>query len=312
MNTELTVIIPFKNEGEEVGKTIRSLNDMACGNINVIVINDASDDGYDYSSIASEKNVKYIIHKESLGPAQSRAHGVKLCETEYFLLLDAHMRALTKGWNKLIIEELKTDKRAIYCCKTTDFSTNSFSHIHGIGAILDSTDLTCCWNNCDLTPEKTTTSISCLLGASYCTNKNYWNKIHGYEGLCSYGLEEQLLSIKTLLEGGNCYVIKTVLFAHKFREIEKTPYKISKPDFIFNELYIIETLFPLKLKKMIFQNIKRISNDYTFEIAMSKIANIRNKIKHEKNYYESIFSRDFKYITQLSNILKLNAYEKKI
>ena len=304
MNTELTVIIPFKNEEEEVEKTIRSLNDMACGNINIIVINDASDDGYDYSGIALERNVEYIIHKESLGPAQSRAHGVELCETEYFLLLDAHMRALTKGWDELILKELEINKRAVFCCKTERLLDNDkiSDGEFGLGVNLNFEDLSYNWIQDHSSIQGTIMSIPCVMGASYCTNKRYWNKIRGLEGLRSYGYEEQLLSIKTMLEGGNCYAITNVSFAHKFRTFKEVPYKASTVDYVFNQLYIIELFYPVKLKTKIFKKIKCDGNDNTFEIALNNLSKIKNEIISLKEYYKANFSRELEYITDFTNL----------
>ena len=42
---KLTVIIPFLNEGEELGNTLRSIREHADGEVDILVINDASTDG---------------------------------------------------------------------------------------------------------------------------------------------------------------------------------------------------------------------------------------------------------------------------
>ena len=42
---ELTLIIPFLNEGEEVYNTVKNLRENSIYDFNIILINDASSDG---------------------------------------------------------------------------------------------------------------------------------------------------------------------------------------------------------------------------------------------------------------------------
>ena len=47
-----------------------------------------------------------------MGVGASRDLGVKLCQTPYFILLDAHMRFYEKIWAGRIIEELEKMKNS--------------------------------------------------------------------------------------------------------------------------------------------------------------------------------------------------------
>ena len=57
---ELTVIIPFLNEGEEIYNTVKNLRETAGDEINIILINDASEDKYDYESIITCDLIGYF------------------------------------------------------------------------------------------------------------------------------------------------------------------------------------------------------------------------------------------------------------
>jgi glycosyltransferase involved in cell wall biosynthesis len=94
---ELTVIIPFCNEGDEVLKTCESCLEFAMGPIEFILIDDNSVDGYNYISVAKRNNATLITHSKQLGVSPSRNDGVELCKTPYFLFLDAHMSQTRKG-----------------------------------------------------------------------------------------------------------------------------------------------------------------------------------------------------------------------
>ena len=85
MEKMITVIIVFLNEQEEVKYTLDSLYSHIEHEIDVILINDCSDDAYDYLSDIKKYSVRYVENKERLGVAKSRDLGVSLSETPYFL-----------------------------------------------------------------------------------------------------------------------------------------------------------------------------------------------------------------------------------
>lgn len=94
---QLTVVIAFLNEGDEVKKTLESLriDPHFAEKCETIIINDGSNDDYDYESVAKAYNAFYVKHETQLGASYSKNEGVELTRTPYFLILDAHMRALT-------------------------------------------------------------------------------------------------------------------------------------------------------------------------------------------------------------------------
>lgn len=97
----LTIIIPFLNEGEEVDNTLKNIMRNGGSEAEILLINDASDDGFDYEGVIQKYNVGYIKHKRRLGVAASRDEGVEYCRTPFFLLLDGYMRfILTIGYNR--------------------------------------------------------------------------------------------------------------------------------------------------------------------------------------------------------------------
>ncbi|MDR0938509.1 MAG: glycosyltransferase [Mediterranea sp.] len=49
---KLTIIISFLNEGEEVERTVSGIRSTVRDTVDIILINDASDDGYHYEEVA--------------------------------------------------------------------------------------------------------------------------------------------------------------------------------------------------------------------------------------------------------------------
>ena len=115
---KLTVIIPFLTEGEESENTLRSIREHADGEVDILVINDASTDGWDYGSVARKFRAEYVVNERRMGVAASRDLGVERCRTPYFLLLDAHMRFYDRDWVGTIVSELEGEERSLLCCQT--------------------------------------------------------------------------------------------------------------------------------------------------------------------------------------------------
>lgn len=305
MSAELTLIIPFRNEGIEVYNTVESIKKYPGTELYIILINDASDDGYNYKKVSETFETEYIEHKISRGVAASRDHGVTICKTEYFMFLDAHMRVFTPDWASIILEELKKDKRAVFCCQTVAINREGVQtnpRAKGFGAHIDFSNLTYDWNSKDLSNNQTVSEIPCIMGASYSCNKSYWKKLRGLEGLRSYGCDEQLISIKALLEGGTCKLIKSVVFGHMFRILKEVPYEIKTVDYIFNQLYIMEILYPNDKKIIYFRYVKSHCEESLFEQALEELKMLKNEILEVKKYYETIFTKDFSYLVDFNNL----------
>lgn len=308
--TMLTVIIPFLNEGVEVYNTVKSIRDTSDIDLNIILINDASTDGYDYRSVATEFNAQYIVHSARKGVAASRDEGVDLCITEYFMLLDAHMRFYQTDWSQIIIEELDKDHRVLLCCSTVglykdaDGITYKKNMTFSYGAYFyndDSRSYVSRWNYYDPSPNESVIDIACVLGASYATNKRYWSYIRGLEGLRSYGRDEELISLKVWLEGGRCRLIKNITVGHIYRK--SMPYEYIHADLVYNILYIAELLYDEDSRINTYQKLE-IIDPLIMEQALLTLKHNEDLINDQKEYYKKIFNRDIRQIIRYNNLLE--------
>jgi len=302
----LTIIITFLNEGDEVGNTLDSIISTAVTNPNIILINDASDDEYPYSNILLKyNNVTYIKNETRLGVASCRNMGVNLCTSPYFLLLDAHMRFYDQGWDNKLIKVLNENHNSLICSQTKVLRKNNEGNVYAdvpskqhFGAYIDPKDLSARWNKYDICEQDDIIEIPCVLGAAYAMNKKYWEYLRGLDGLLSYGMDEQLLSIKVWLEGGRCLLIKKFIVGHVYRDV--FPYHISNKELIYNRLLIAELFFPSVIKKKIFSLYQVYSNElYTESNIMLK----KNKqyIQMYKKYLKSIFKNNISFFLKKNN-----------
>lgn len=268
---KLTVILTFKNEGIEVEKTIISLK-YADPLLSFVLVDDASDDGYNYKELANIFGCEYYRNEKSLGCAGARCEAVKHVKTPYFILMDAHMRlSLDKwdyDWSRKFVSALDQNPDNIIVANTIIMHSNTgeepqFRHytnedcLNGHKSFAakcayyhqahDGKDWSSdwCYQVLDNDKYKYTQNkerdllVECvsIMGATYAMSVEWWNKIHGLTGLYYWGHDEPLLSLKTYLLGGKCKFFINWAVGHLYRD--KPVYgNINAVNSITNLLYI--------------------------------------------------------------------------
>lgn len=306
---KLSVCISFLNEGEEVGKTVRSIRATAGDRVDIIAINDASTDGYDYETDLKGLSVNYFVNKRRIGSAAGKEKAVKISSTPYFILLDAHMRFYQTDWVDHIVGTLEHNPRQILCCQNQALKKNADGTIENTGEMgtfgaylrFDNNDYIpqIIWNGNKDTDGLEEWQIPAVLGACYCSSKDYWNKLRGFEGLTHYGSEEAYISLKAWLEGGGCRLLNDVSIGHIYRE--KAPYKMVNLNTTFNHLVITETLFPTPEKARARAMAKKLNNElYT---KMQDLLSVyKTSLEKLSNYYQQTFTaHNFAFIRKINN-----------
>jgi glycosyltransferase involved in cell wall biosynthesis len=309
-NKKLTVIIPFLNENNEVENTIRSIKTHSNNNVEIILINDASTDLFDYKTVAKKYGAIYIENKERMGVAASRDLGVKLCQTPYFLLLDAHMRFYDNLWIQRIIEELETDQRTLLCCQTkilkveNNIVVENKEALPSYGAYFELNNEQGLIEPCWVMQEPAGTShlktipIPCVLGAGYACSKAYWQYLKGLEGLKYYGTDELYISLKVWMEGGSCKLLKDIVIGHIYRT--KAPYDMYMKYRLYNRLLIVELLISGIYRKELISQFRLSCYSFLSEAILIFYKN-REIINHLKNYYQQIFTREYSFYEILNS-----------
>ena len=255
---ELTCIIPFQNEGQEVERTVASIRGTS-NKVNIMLINDCSTDGFDYKSVSDIYGCKYIETEKNLGVAGCRDYAVSLCETEYFLLLDAHMRFYDMDWEEKLLPYLKKYEKSIITGNTLVFSYNinsdiytdelhfNYKNCNTRAAIINDYEngwiFTGKWTNNEMPgyENKNLIPISCCMGAVYASNKTWWNRIDGLKGLAKWGQDEPYMSIKTWLAGGQVFLIKDWCVGHLYRDM--SAYLVPSNLKLRNRIFLINFFY---------------------------------------------------------------------
>lgn len=295
----LTVIISFLNEGKEVAKTMESIRLTAGNEVDIICVNDASIDGYNYQKDAQKYGALYIENKERLGCAEAREVGVSFCKTNYFLIVDGHMRFYHNYWWKEFEIAIKEEPRAIYCCRCkpwdylTGEETNNGAPYGAYIKIFDKearSILNATWAG-KVFPDEKIVDIPCVLGACYAAEKRYWDYLKGLKGLIAYGCDEAYISLKAWMEGGRCRLLTNIQIGHLFRN--KFPYPIEDKNIVYNKLFIATTLFEDPLKSRLIRVLKAV--DYVLYVSANEILKKRNnQVEEFKQYYHNILNAGYK------------------
>lgn len=310
---ELTIILPFLNEGAEVDKTLNSIIEHTKEDVEIILINDCSNDGYDYMAVSKKYGTKYIVNKERCGVAKCRDIGIASSETAYFLLLDAHMRLYDNSWYTILITALKNETKTLFClqsrvllniCGIIKESESALAYGAFIEMIPDKEQfLNVSWNTKNMFSRSIKDSnqiveIPCVLGAGYACNKKYWNSIHGLKGLRNYGLDEQFISLKVWLSGGKCKLLNNVVFGHIYRN--NAPYNISSVDIFYNKLFLSKVLLPANYSVQ-YENYLRDNHSKEYKECCCILDMNEELISQERSYYEKIRVRSLDDFLNINN-----------
>lgn len=313
-SNELTIVIPFYNEGEELRATVKSIRETAGYEVDIVVVNDCSDDAYDYQGDLQPYNVRMVENKERIGASASKSYGISFVCTPYFILLDAHMRFYDKSWHRKLITELKKDANRMLCCQTRFLDkddngviTERSSSVYGafIDFYTPETIPAAKWNylyteigDCYPLP------IPAVLGATYASSKKYWNKLKGFSGLIGYGFEEEYISIKAWLEGGGCHLLYDIEVGHIYRRSSR--YENMGCQYAYNRLMIAEVLLPFKMRCKVHASVVyRNSQNYFYARAMLKGVN-KNVLALRDYYQESLKGNDILKVLAINNVTQLD------
>lgn len=290
----ISIIIPVLNDNEELNLTIQSIYETSPENVEIIVIDDASN----VPAIVSDKRVKLFRFSERKGAGQARHFGAQNASSKHLLFIDSHMR-FDSQWFNNAITRIKSTPKTLWCgaCLGLDDSNMNVNNPIGVytGADLvlyadkNKTIFDGIWKP-DITSQDDY-QISCVMGACYFIHKDWYFYIKGLGQTMMWGSEEPILSTKTWLAGGEVRLMKSVRLGHKFRS--SSPYSTTISHIHYNKLAYMYMILPTD----IFEKIKvKFNQDGDFKAAMNLVNKNIKLLDEEKKYYENIFKYDIYWV----------------
>ena len=288
----LTACICFRNEGEEVAETVRSVMETT-QYTKVLLVDDCSDDGYDYRAVADRWGCDYKRMDKRVGSVGAKDWAGRNAASEYFVLLDGHMRFYDMDWDLRLVGLLDKNPKGIISSRTVYRSVMDGKVVDdGVPRSFcayvrfdDGYDFDPKWTDrvLNYNAEDKTSDVACVLGACYATSKSWWSYIDGLRGLETYGLEESMMSIKTWLCGGCCKVTHDWGVGHLYRD--KNPNYIDTSVIDANRL-ALAYLFDANPTLTSCNLYKRLGM-FVYSNAMNTFANKFGELQEIKREFES-------------------------
>ena len=225
-----TVVIPERNEGQELEKTIDNITETQESVSEIIVQSD----------------------KRGCGSCRTRHDGLMRSQTEVVITIDAHMRFEPGALDNLasFIAEDETRVACLQCCHNRDlaFTETAYSgadlYEQGPEYVFEAK-----WRHSGETGE-----IACLMGACYGLNVDFYKSLGSPWALGrGWGCDEQFLSIATRLAGGSVHVLP-YRCSHLYRDGRAVPYRQTLAEITnihYNRLALIEYVQPDNLAELL-------------------------------------------------------------
>lgn len=252
---ELTCVIGFRNEGVEVENTVRSIRATTAVEVPIVLVDDGSDDGFDYGSVALRYGCRLIRNAVSVGPGVARQIGAMAAETPYFVTLDGHMRFYHRGWDLMLTQALMDNPKSVICSNSIEMwrrEDGSIDNEDGkvgrdvfgsYGAVINADEpgweLTAKWNKTRVCDDDLM-EVPAVMGAVYASSRAWLDYTLGFRGLRGWGNDEGWLSLKTWLLGGRCFILRRWGVGHLYRD--RAPYRTKRCDILCNYLLPVLTL----------------------------------------------------------------------
>jgi len=254
---KLSIIITCCNDNDECRQTIQSIRATAGDEPEIIVVDDCSATPLSAGYITPELNAKLVSNAHRCGCGPSRHIGALHATGDWLLIIDSHMR-FTEGWFHPDME-LFTD--TIYCatCLALDSKhmdpNNPVSEYHGATMNFYGPDrnsatpgkmqvFEAVWLPKDKQPNDGD-EIPAIMGAAYFISRDWFFRLGATRFLRTWGCDEQMLSIKSWLAGGEVRMLKSVRIGHKFLlPDERQGFAPPMGHVLWNKIFAINTLLP--------------------------------------------------------------------
>jgi glycosyltransferase involved in cell wall biosynthesis len=322
--TDITIIMPFLNEGREPLNTIDSiLSTTTNKNYEFILINDDPNDPEFIDELDKYKDkvkIQLIKNDQRYGCHHSRCVGIKQATTPYIITMDAHMRFIDNGWLDKLFYHAQQENKTIFSALTVGVKESgqlNNNKSSGCDILFKNKNPYLKTDDSILSPKwrkfkhtEVPAEVPCVMGACYIMSRDWINYIKRQEGLVFWGSTEACISLKSWLMGGSCKLIPDAIVGHIYRKKgEKLPWTMYTWFKFYNKMYLIYTLFPFDDIPKAFEELgksKKFEREYN--TALKKFRENQNQIEQARNEYQKLLVRDIHWYIEKFNYGSNNIY----
>ena len=286
------MIIPTLNEGNNLRKTILSLQATTNGDYEIIVVDNGSTDGSsDFIETESGDSRIRLFKTDRLGVANSRNFGANKAEGEYVFFIDAHV-LFQKGWIEPLIEILNNPEIGLVVPAVSAWGN---SQSKGFGMRWCNTRLDVIWLS-----QRSTIPYQIPMAAGLCMGfrKEYFFDINGFDaGMKTYGSEDLEICLRNWLLGNEVMIVPQIEVSHLFRP--RHPYSVNWVDVIYNMLRTVLAHFNNERAERVVTAISSLpSFNKAYRLVMDSNINevkkhIEQRRKHDDNWFFNKFDIPF-------------------
>lgn len=201
---KVSIIMPCYNDGLFIEEAIDSVLRQTYKNIEIIVIDDGSDDDYTKKVLSRLSNEKMkICHTKHLRPAGARNYGISLAAGKYILPVDSDDRIEPTYIERAVsLLENNSHVGVVYC------EADLFGERSGK------------W---DLPPYSFEAMLlDNIVFVTAMFYKSDWEKVGGFNTYMDLGMEDYDFWLSILALGREIYQIPEVLFHYRIKKVSRT------------------------------------------------------------------------------------------
>jgi glycosyltransferase involved in cell wall biosynthesis len=275
-----SIILPCKNEGDNVRNTLDSLQSTVTSvKYEIIVVDDGSRDG----SVESIQNYpKYnrvrFFKTDSIGSAKARNFGAEQANGDFLVFCDAHVFVEAFWLDKLLSSFTSSKVGAVSPGIAPHDNVGAVGYGQSMTERLEAK-----WH---IVKPQDNTEVTLVPGGCVVFPKEVFQEIGGFnKGFRVWGLEDLEISYRTWIMGYTCLVNPQVKVLHVFRP--KHPYRVTMDDVNYNMIYMAFAHFR---QERITKVLEMVKNYSTFNKVLTEV--VFSDVWEQRQYYEGIRKYD--------------------
>lgn len=286
----VSIIIPAKNEGENVRNTVTSaLQSKTDYPFEIVIVDDGSTDHCCQLVAPSvDGNRVKLITTTGIGAAPARNLGAEHAKGDYLIFCDAHL-SFEHYWIDRILELIRS---GVADAVSPGIASTHHPNYVGYGQTLNPR-LGIAWLRQQTYPRE----VAILPGGCLAVSKNVFSDIGGFDrGFRVWGFEDIEISIKLWLFGYKCFVQPAVKVLHLFRKSH--PYTVTNEHVYYNMLRMAYSHFNdsriMACKKLIIHsNSMEIDKEVMLHGAVAQRIRYHARRKHDDDWFFRKFQIPF-------------------
>ena len=203
MSEKVSVIMPCYNDGKYIEEAIASVKSQTYDNIELIVIDDGSDDKETINILERVKDDIVLLHTNHLRPAGARNYGISMATGKYIMPVDSDDK-IDRTYIEKAVKIVETNQNiGVVYCEADLFGEKSGK-----------------WDLPKYSFEKMLLDNVVFVTALF--YKEDWEKVGGFNTQMLAGMEDYDFWLAILSLGREIYQIPETLFHYRIKPVSRT------------------------------------------------------------------------------------------